>query len=301
MSVQIDPSELAGRLGASRRPVLVDVRLEDDYASSHLPDAKNNCVFEIAFLDRMGDIAPDRESAVCVYGAATDSYEARMAAEKLCRAGYTQVFELREGLEGWKSAGLPLEGSDESRVAEAPPLDGWLDIDVVESRVEWAGRNLLNKHNGRIALKGGKLRFDHGHLVGGELTLDMSAITCEDLAGDPSHDVLIAHLMSHDFFDVELYPEARFVIVATERIAGAAAGAPNLAVRAELTLKGVSRAVEFVATAGVTSEGKAAAQAVFAIDRTQWNVLYGSGKYFRHLGGHLVNDLIEIQVRAVAR
>ena len=299
MSVQINPSDLARRLGESHPPVLVDVRLEDNYAAAHLPEARNNCVFEIAFLDRMADVAPDRRAAVCVYGATPDSYEARMAAEKLCRVGYTQVLELREGLDGWKSAGLPLEGDGDSRVAETPPSDGWLEIDVAESRVEWVGRNLLNKHYGRIALKSGKLRFDQGHLVGGEFTLDMRALTCQDLAGDPLHDVLIAHLMSHDFFDVELYPDARFVITATERVVGATPGAPNLAVSGDLTLKGVSRALEFVASAGLTTEGKAAAQAAFAIDRTQWNVLYGSGKYFRHLAGHLVNDLIEIQLRIV--
>ena len=191
-----------------------------------------------------------------------------------------------------------------AQIRRSPKLaspDGWLDVDVAESRVEWVGRNLLNKHYGRIELKGGKLRFDRGDLVGGEFTLDMRAITCQDLAGDPLHDVLIAHLVSHDFFDVELYPEARFVITATERVAGATPGAPNLAVRGELTLKDVSRALEFVASAGLTAEGKAAAQAAFAIDRTQWNVLYGSGKYFRHLAGHLVNDLIEIQIRIVTQ
>jgi polyisoprenoid-binding protein YceI len=112
--------------------------------------------------------------------------------------------------------------------------------------------------------------------------------------------VLVDHLMSDDFFDVDLYPEARFVIMATERVAGTP-GAPNLAVRGELTLKGVSRALEFVASAGLTAEGKAAAQAAFAIDRTEWNVLYGSGKYFSHLSGHLVNDLIEIQIRIVTQ
>jgi polyisoprenoid-binding protein YceI/rhodanese-related sulfurtransferase len=301
MSVQIDPSDLARRLGESDRPVLVDVRLEDDYAAAHLPKARNNCVFELAFIDRMGAVAPDRRTTVCVYGATADSYEARMAAEKLCRVGYTQVLELREGLEGWKSADLPLEGRGDSEVAEIVPPDGWLEVDLAESRVEWVGRNLLNKHYGRIAPKSAKLHFDQGELVGGEFTLDMRAITCQDLAGDPLHDVLISHLMSHDFFDVELYPEARFVITATERVAGATPGAPNVAVSGELTLKNVSRAVEFVATAGLTTEGKAAAQAAFAIDRTQWNVLYGSGKYFRHLAGHLVNDLIEIQLRIVTQ
>jgi rhodanese-related sulfurtransferase/polyisoprenoid-binding protein YceI len=301
MSVQIDPSDLAQRLEESQAPVLVDVRLEDDYAAAHLPEARNNCVFEIAFLDRMADVAPDRRAAVCVYGATVDSCEARMAAEKLCRAGYTDVLELREGLEGWKSAGLPLEGAGTQSALEAAPPDGWREIDAAESRVEWLGRNLLNKHYGQIALKSGELRFDRGQLVTGEFTLDMRAIKCQDLEGDPLHDVLIAHLMSHDFFDVDLYPEARFVIIATEPVAGATPGAPNLAVRGELTLKNVSRAVNFVATSGLTTEGKPAAQSAFPIDRTQWNVLYGSGKYFRHLGGHLINDLIEIQIRVVTK
>jgi len=300
MTVLINPSDLARRLRESHSPVLVDVRLEDDYVAAHLPEAKNNCVFEVAFLDRMGDLASDKEAAVCVYGATADSYEARMAADKLYRAGYTEVIELREGVEGWKSAGLQLEGVGASKATEPAPPDGWREIDATESRVEWVGRNLLNKHYGQIALKGGKLHFVQGQLSG-EITLDMRAITCQDLAGDPLHDVLIVHLMSYDFFDVDLYPEARFVINSTERVANATPGAPNLAVRGELTLKSISRGVEFVATAGLTTEGKAAAQSAFAIDRTQWNVIYGSGKYFRHLAGHLVNDLIEIQLRIVTQ
>jgi polyisoprenoid-binding protein YceI len=258
-------------------------------------------VFEVAFLDRMTDLAPDKQVAVCVYGAAADSYEARMAAEKLDRAGYAEVFELRQGLEGWTSAGLAVERGTASKSPEPSPPDGWREIDPLESRLEWVGRNLLNKHHGQIALKRGKLHFVQGEVAGGEVTLDMRSMTCQDLAGDPLHDVLIAHLKSHDFFDVDLYPEARFVITSTQRAADASPGAPNLTVHGELELKGVSRAVEFVATTGITAEGKAAVQSAFAIDRTQWNVIYGSGKYFRNLGGHLVNDLIEIQLRIVTR
>ena len=121
MSEPINPSDLARRLAEPDRPVLVDVRLEEDYALAHLPESKTNCVFEVAFLDRMGNVAPDKRAAVCVYGATADSYEARMAAEKLCRVGYTRVLELREGLEGWKSAGLPLEGGADSAIAETRP------------------------------------------------------------------------------------------------------------------------------------------------------------------------------------
>ena len=139
----------------------------------------------------------------------------------------------------------------------------------------------LNKHFGQVALKGGKLLFDEGQIVAGEFHLDMGNITCRDLEADPLHDVLIAHLVSHDFFDVELFPEARFSILKTERIAGATPGAPNLAVRGELTLKDVTRPVKFVATAGFTAEGEGCRTMSLRIDRTQWNVLYGSGKYFR--------------------
>ena len=98
----------------------------------------------------MGDVAPDKGATVCVYGATADSYEARMAAEKLCRVGYTQVLELREGLEGGNPLVCRLRVSEIRRSPKLAPPDGWLDVDAAESRVEWVGRNLLNKHYGRI-------------------------------------------------------------------------------------------------------------------------------------------------------
>jgi rhodanese-related sulfurtransferase/polyisoprenoid-binding protein YceI len=301
MSALIDPAELADQLERPNPPVLVDVRLQEDYATAHLPRAKTNCVFEVAFLDRMGEVAPDKGAPVCVYGAIAGSYEAPAAAEKLRRAGYREVLELRDGLEGWKSAGQPTASTGTETKAAPAPVHGWREVDLKESRVEWLGRNLLNKHHGQVAIKTGKLQFDRGQLATGEFTLDMRAITCLDLHGDPSHDVLIDHLLSEDFFDVERFPEARFLITRTQPIPGATAGMPDLAVRGELALKNVARPVAFVATTGITAEGKSAAQAVLSFDRTKWNVLYGSGKYFRNLGEHLVSDLIEIQLRIVTK
>jgi polyisoprenoid-binding protein YceI len=90
-------------------------------------------------------------------------------------------------------------------------------------------------------------------------------------------------------------------MTSTEPVSQATPGAPNLKVRGELTVKSVTLPVDFLATAGITPEGKAAAQAFLTIDRTLWNVIYGSGKFFRNLGGHLVNDLIEFQLRIVTR
>jgi hypothetical protein len=55
----------------------------------------------------------------------------------------------------------------------------------------------------------------------------------------------------------------------------------------------------FRAVTGVTPDGKAVAQAVLSLDRTCWGVLYASGRYFHRLGMHLVNDLIDLEIKIV--
>lgn len=300
-AIIVASAQLAQRAGRVDAPVIIDVRLEDDCRACHLPGARSNCVFEVAFLERMTALAPEKQTPVCVYGESAGSFESRMAAGKLVRAGYRDVLDLREGIEGWKAAGLPIENGQTVTIPNPQALNGRRDIDLGESRVEWLGRNLLNKHFGSIGLKSGWLEFAAGRLVSGAFVIDMRTIACDDLAGGPLHDVLVAHLQSDDFFDVELYPEATFAIVNASMLDGAGPGAPNLHIRGELTLKDVTRCIEFTATTGLTDDGRPAAQAAFPIDRTEWNVLYGSGKLFHRLAGHLVNDLIELQFRIVAR
>ena len=107
--VVIDAAKLSAMLGSATPPVLVEVRPQSAFEREHLPGAKNNCVFEIAFLDRMPQVAPDRGVPVCVYGECTGSEESLMAAEKLCRNGYAQVFELRCGIEDWIKEGFTVE------------------------------------------------------------------------------------------------------------------------------------------------------------------------------------------------
>ena len=221
-----------------------------------------------------------------------------MAAEKLCRNGYAQVFELRCGIEDWIKEGFTVEQTLADPTPPAPIPDGSVPIDLKESRIRWTGRNLLNMHEGELALKSGHLDFDHGTLKGGEFVINMHSVRSTDLAGDPLHDVLVRHLIDHDFFDVEKYPEARFVITSAVP-SGAHPGAPGLEIHGMLTLKDVTAPVVFAATHGFTDEGKAAAQASFPIDRTKWNVKYGSGRLFRNLGMHLVNDQIDLQLRIV--
>ena len=106
-------------------------------------------------------------------------------------------------------------------------------------------------------------------------------------------------MQSDDFFDVDRFPEALFVINTVRKIDGASLGQPNLEITGDLTLKGICASLTLRAAAGATPDGKAAAQAVLSFDRTQWNILYGSGRFFQRLGMHLVNDLVDLEIRMV--
>lgn len=294
MSTIISADQLREKLGHPGL-TLLDVRLPEDFATAHIPGAVNQCVFEVAFLPELEARQLPKDQPICIYGATMDSHESRVAAEKLERAGYTEVMDFRGGLQAWITEGNPVKDQVD---APKPPVvaDGQHEVDLAESRVVWIGRNLINKHWGHVGLASGHVEFRGGLPVRGETVLDLRRITCTDLAGDALHDVLIHHLESDDFFDVERFPEAAFRFDRTERCSDRP-GCCNLKLHGELTLRGITKPLVIAAAAGFTPEGKAALQATFTLDRTDWGVLYGSGRFFQRLAGHLVNDAIELQLR----
>ena len=280
---------------------IIDTRLGDDYDSGHLPGAVSNCVFEMAFIDRISEQAPDKTTMIVLYGSEDRSYEAPVAYEKLKRAGYENVKVLAGGFQDWMAAGLPVERESSENTSSSEVEDGQFPIDLDESRIEWTGRNLLKRHWGTLKLTSGNITVAGGKPVSGEFIIDMNSIQCLDLEGNDSHDVLIQHLKSDDFFDVGSYPECRVSIISSELIQNASQGSPNLNLDLNIRLKDVRSMISVKSTAGITPEGKLAAQASFSFDRTMWEVIYGSGRFFSNLGMHLVNDLIDIDLKIVTK
>src|SRR5688572_22059161 len=60
MMKQTSPQELAAELESARPPVVLDVRLADDFEACHIPQAVNNAVFEVAFMERLREQLPDK-------------------------------------------------------------------------------------------------------------------------------------------------------------------------------------------------------------------------------------------------
>lgn len=282
----------------SPAPVVLDVRIPEAYDAAHLSGALNACVFLISFVDDVRRWVPDPAVPVIVYGAGPTSFESTDAARRLIEAGYTDVRNFPGGLQEWISEGLPVLGAGPSR--GPAPLEGRLPLDLEETRVEWTGRNLLNKHRGALRVTSGHLEFRDQWLSGGELVLDMTSISCSDLSDPTLNRLLVDHLKSSDFLDAARHPEARLVIQRAAPLAHGRPGAPNLQIIAELTFRGITREIAALAAAGRTPDGRMGAQTLVVIDRTDWGSAYGSGRFFQELGKHLVNDHVEIEVRLVA-
>src|SRR4029434_3577154 len=103
----------------------------------------------------------------------------------------------------------------------------------------------------------------------------MRSIENTDIDDAQMRAMLIRHLKSDDFFDVDTFPESEFRLTKIALFTGVTPGSPNAQVTGELTLKDVKRELTFPAILGPTPDGTLAADAHFDIDRTLWNVRYG--------------------------
>src|SRR6056297_1924007 len=101
--------------------IVLDVRLREDFDVSHLPGAISNCIFEVAFMQRLEESAADKESSYLIYGAGDDSHEALMAAERMESLGYSDVGVLGGGIDNWVASGRTVEGNSEPPEAAAIP------------------------------------------------------------------------------------------------------------------------------------------------------------------------------------
>ena len=129
----------------------------------------------------------------------------------------------------------------------------------------------------------------------------IAPIGTEDLTDLAENSLLIRHLMSEDFFHVDSFPDARFELKECQVLAEAFPGSPNCSIKGSLTIKGTTNEV-IVPAMVVPDNGEGIrAQACFDIDRTEWNIAYGSGKLFEKLGRHLVNDTVSLELYITAR
>jgi len=156
-------------------------------------------------------------------------------------------------------------------------------IDLKTSEFKWHATKVTGEHFGKIFLKSADLKLDAGKVVGGEFVMDITGFTVDDLTGENATK-LATHLKGTDFFDTAKFPTAKLVI---DSIDG------NLA-KGTLTIKSKSNPVEIEFTeVGTIYMGK------LTFDRTKFDMIYGSGSFFKGLGDKVIHDQVELSFKVV--
>lgn len=156
---------------------------------------------------------------------------------------------------------------------------------VTNSKIVWKGYKVAGSHEGTIILKSGSLSFDNDKLIGGEFVIDMTTISSTDLTGEYKGK-LEGHLKSDDFFGVEKFPTASLVFTNVE-----AKGKNSYFISGNLTIKGKTSTITFE----ISIYGNKATSAL-KIDRTEFDVKYGSGSFFSGLQDNLIYDEFDLIV-----
>lgn len=169
-----------------------------------------------------------------------------------------------------------------------------------QSSVNWRGTKVTGAHEGEIELESGVLTVAGDQLTGGTVVINMQSITVTDIQEEEDNANLVGHLKSDDFFSVEQHPTARFVITDVATITGAEAGGATHNITGDLTIKGTTESVSFPATVTVES-GKVTAKGEAIVDRSKYDVRYGSETFFGNLGDKAISDEFQIMFDLVAQ
>ncbi|MCB0621187.1 MAG: YceI family protein [Saprospiraceae bacterium] len=167
------------------------------------------------------------------------------------------------------------------------------NVDAAASQIVWKGYKVLGEHTGTINVQKGSLNIQDGQLVGGSFAIDMTSIACTDLSGEYKGK-LEGHLKSDDFFGAATYPTATFVITSATPN-----GVDRYKVTGNLTIKDITKEIKFIANLE-KEEGQVVAKADIQIDRSEFNVRYGSGSFFDSLGDKTIYDEFDLSVSIVA-
>lgn len=171
------------------------------------------------------------------------------------------------------------------------------NVDASQSTIKWIAKKVTGQHNGTISLKSGNLEYTDGMLSGGSFVIDMSTIEVLDLSGNMKAK-LTGHLNSADFFDVENHQEASFKI--TKVVSRGTPG--SYKVEGDLTIKGITKELTLpIVQMQESEDGVTTSDDIqIIIDRTDFDIRYGSGTFFGNLGDKTIYDDFELTVNLKA-
>lgn len=160
-----------------------------------------------------------------------------------------------------------------------------LAADTSKTTLAWLGEKVTGQHTGTIKLQSGWLNWQDNKIVSGEFTIDMGSIKESN-----RNAMLERHFKSDDFFSVEKYPTAVLVLTGSDSFEKGTA-----VVKGTLTIKGITNPIEFKSNVQKKDDGLWFYSNII-VDRTKYNIKYGSGSFFDNLGDKVIYDEFKVKV-----
>ena len=157
--------------------------------------------------------------------------------------------------------------------------------DVSKTTLTWFGEKVTGDHSGPVNLSSGSFNWSGNNITSGEFIIDMTSIDDVDKSAN-----LVTHLKSDDFFGVAAFPTSKLVITGSEPFDKGSA-----TIKGNLTIKDITQPVEFKASIKKDADGMWF-YSVISLDRTKFNVRYGSGTFFDNLGDKTIYDEFKLKV-----
>jgi len=177
-------------------------------------------------------------------------------------------------------------------------LGAAVKADTKLSTLEWYAEKVGGKHNGTIALSSGEIKNDHGNLSG-VFVIDMNSIADADMPDEKYQDKLDSHLKSADFFDATKYPTSKFVSTSITPIQNVKEGGFTHTLKGNLTIKDKTNEITFDAV--IKGEAnKVVCVGTAVVDRSKFDVKYGSKSFFPEIGDKMINDEFKLKFNVIA-
>ncbi len=160
-------------------------------------------------------------------------------------------------------------------------------VDINNSEVGWSGKSVSDVHMGKIQLSKAEVKFQGGELIGGMFEADMKSITVTDITDTADNRYFIEHIGNEDFFEVNKYPTAGFVITNVKAL-----GEGAYEVTGTMKIKEKENPITFTAKSEDTESGRRIS-AVVTVDRTLYGIEYGAaGKRGSEKDWFILNEIV---------
>lgn len=159
------------------------------------------------------------------------------------------------------------------------------------SKIEWVGKKVTGSHEGIISIQSGTIVVEEGQLLSATINIDMTSIVITDIEDKGSNQKLMDVFTSPSFFNTTQYSTASLVI---EEVHSTTAN--QCVLKGNITIKDVQKPISISATTKIENN-KIVVIGETEIDRTDFDIKYGSGSFFDTLGDKAIKDLFLIKFK----